>query len=388
MFILLAVLAISCRQPGREGTVNPAGKETIIMGRLSGGQNMEVLLEEMGSREYIPVDTVRCNDDGAFRIAFYPNSTAFYVLRTGGQGYLTLLMEPGEILELEGEYAYTGSMKLEGSPGSEQLAILDAEHKKALAGLRERSEGIREARDLVNYREIRGELDRQMDSITREFRSYSLDFIEKNKPSPVILVALYNLYGRDFPVFDPQEDFHIYLRVDSILQQSHPSLEAARELHTQLLEVRASLGKGSAASSLEVGQIAPDFVSSRPDGSSMALSDLKGKWVLLGFWAAWSKPGVEDLGELQKAWNSIEEKNLAIMPVSFDRERDTWITAIGEEEKDWYHVSDLNGWDSPLADLYRVERIPGYYLVDPEGRIAAKGSAVNEMIDIIQALIK
>ena len=51
-------------------------------------------------------------------------------------------------------------------------------------------------------------------------------------------------------------------------------------------------------------------------------------------------------------------------------------------------MSDLNGWDSPLADLYRVERIPGYYLVDPEGRIAAKGSAVNEMIDIIQALIK
>ena len=94
-FGLLLILAIlftpSCRQAGQQETRIQAGTETIVEGTLSGGQGMEVLLEEMGSREYIPVDTVRCDEEGVFHINFRQEDMAFYVLRSGGPGYLTLL---------------------------------------------------------------------------------------------------------------------------------------------------------------------------------------------------------------------------------------------------------------------------------------------------------
>ncbi len=380
IYMLLSLFLIqACRQEKEVERKFSGNTETVVSGKLHEGRLMEVILEEMGTREYIPVDTVQCGDEGKFRIAFSQKNIAFYVLRTGGSGYLTLLLEPGEKLHVEGNYGETTSYQLKGSPGSKQLAILNSEHKRVLTELLELSAQISDSRDLDNYRQIRQDLDQKMDSITATFHAYSLKFIETNSPSPVMLIALYNLYGRDFPVFDPDEDFAVYLKVDSLLQKAHPDMEASRELHSQLMEVRSSINKNISSSAPAQGQFAPDFVSSRPDGTTMSLSELRGKWVLLGFWASWSKPGREDAALLKRILDDYGENNFTILQLSFDSEREAWTEAINELGLDWHHLSDLKGWDSPVADLYQVERIPAYYLIDPSGRIASGGIEAPEL---------
>ena len=279
---ILLLFATACTRKGSTDVkTDPYGMRTEIKGILSEGDGERVLLEEMGAREYIPVDTVVCDASGSFSMEFFPDQVAFYVLRYGQSGYVTLLMEPGEILEFTGTFTDPAAYGISGSPGSELLHVLATEHKHALNRLGEISRLNREHLTSPDYAELKQKFDLQFDSITSGFQEYSLRFIHENPGSPVILVALYNLYGQGLPVFRPQTDLPVYQFVDSALMAGHSQLEAVQLLHAQVIEAERILNNEPAIRGLQKGEIAPDCVSSRPDGSELSLSDLKGNYVLL-----------------------------------------------------------------------------------------------------------
>jgi hypothetical protein len=140
-YICLAFLLFSasaCKQKSAVENSEGGGLSgTEIRGTLLSGSGESVLLEEMGAREYIPVDTVSCDKSGNFSITFEQDQVAFYVLRYGTSGYITLLIEPGEVIEFKGQLEDKDVYTVSGSPGSELLQILAGEHKKALEGLGE-----------------------------------------------------------------------------------------------------------------------------------------------------------------------------------------------------------------------------------------------------------
>jgi peroxiredoxin len=372
--LLCTILVTTACKPGSQpdNKMGSTHKETQIEGVLDGGENREVVLEEMAVREYIPIDTVTLDADGRFFINFEPQQTAFYVLRIGGAGYVTLLIDPGQLITFKGTYGESGSYRVEGSEGSEVLMELSAEHKRTLNEIGDVINQIRKSQELENYPALKMRLDLKFDSTTNSFKRYSEDFIKRNQESLSILIALYNLYGQDLPVFDPYEDFEIYLLVDSLLQSHYPEFEVALLLHAQVLEAGTSNQKNEDDHRPVVGEIAPDFVSSRPDGSQMALSDLKGDYILLSFWAGWSSLSREENPYLKEAWNIKGSFPFKIFQVSFDGEKAIWTGAIEEDGLTWDHVSDLQRWESVIADLYGVEKIPTNYLIDPEGRIIAR----------------
>jgi len=370
ILIFLLLLASGCNQnSASKSPGETTEKTTEIRGTLLNGDGEEVLLEEMGAREYIPVDTVRCNDAGEFTISFLQERIAFYVLRYGPSGYLTLLMEPGETIEFKAELEDKNAYSIKGSPGSGLLQILAAEHKKALDALGQIARKSRELVSSPDYTSIKLELDRQFDSITTEFQDYSIAYIHENPESPAILIALYNLYGQGVPVFHPRTDFPVYSFVDSVMMIHHSELEAVQLLHAQLAEAKVLMESDQQAKKYKNGEIAPDFVSSRPDGSKMALSGLRGNYVLLDFWASWSNLSREENAVLLRASERFGERNFRILQVSLDEKMDAWTGAIEEDKLNWDHVSDLQRWETPLVDLYGVEKIPFNMLIDPSGRI-------------------
>jgi len=244
----------------------------------------------------------------------------------------------------------------------------------------------RDYQDLPDFAEKKKSLDQMFDSITSSFKTYSLKFIEKNQGSLSILIALYNLYGQGLPVFHPGEDFQTYLFVDSVLQSAYPNFEAAQLLHGQIIEAEATKQKNMQDHRPEPGKIAPDFVSSQPDGSQMALSDLRGNYILLSFWAGWSNPSREENAYLKDAWKLYNQLNFRILQVSFDNERRSWVEAIEQDGLVWNHVSELRRWESVVADLYQVEKIPANYLIDPEGRIIAQDLFGSELLKKLETL--
>lgn len=129
----------------------------------------------------------------------------------------------------------------------------------------------------------------------------------------------------------------------------------------------------AAEGALRKGQPAPDIALAGPDGEIYRLSSLRGKWVLIDFWASWCRPCRMENPNVVRLYQKYHPKGFEIFGVSLDYQRDAWLQAIRQDNLTWIHVSDLKGWQSAAAQLYRVSSIPATVLVDPEGRIAAKG---------------
>ena len=135
----------------------------------------------------------------------------------------------------------------------------------------------------------------------------------------------------------------------------------------QALQNRVSILK-----SVEVGQVAPDFTMNDSTGKPVMLSSLKGKVLLVDFWASWCMPCREENPNLVALYGKYHPKGFDIFGVSFDSKRDRWLKAIADDSLTWTHVSDLSGWDNAAGKLYGIRSIPSNVLLDTTGVIIAK----------------
>ncbi|WP_185816940.1 peroxiredoxin family protein [Hymenobacter metallilatus] len=129
--------------------------------------------------------------------------------------------------------------------------------------------------------------------------------------------------------------------------------------------------------------LAPEIDLPTADGSRLKLSSLRGKYVLLDFWASWCGPCRTESPNLRKLHGQFHSRGLEILSVSLDDSRARWHQTIAADELTWYHVSDLRGWQNAAARAYGVRAIPYTVLLDPEGRILAtnlRGRALGQKI--------
>ncbi len=123
---------------------------------------------------------------------------------------------------------------------------------------------------------------------------------------------------------------------------------------------------------LSVGSVAPDFAQQTPGGESLALSDLRGRVVLVDFWASWCGPCRKENPRVRSVYEKYRDRGFEILGVSLDRNKDSWERAIAADQLPWPQVSDLKGWKNEVAQLYQVRSIPMTYLIDEEGKVIAK----------------
>ncbi len=117
------------------------------------------------------------------------------------------------------------------------------------------------------------------------------------------------------------------------------------------------------------GGMAPEITMADTSGKPFSLSMLRGKYVLVDFWASWCGPCRGENPNVVKAYNQFKDKNFTVLGVSLDKDKAEWIKAIGEDKLDWYHISDLKYWNSAAVALYGFDGIPYNVLVDPQGKI-------------------
>lgn len=167
-----------------------------------------------------------------------------------------------------------------------------------------------------------------------------------------------------------------YLMEDLLLSgYSFPAIEKNYERLAP--EVKVSIPGKSLKDQIEyirpirMGGIAPDIDLPEVDGKQVTLYSLRGKYVLLDFWASWCGPCRKEIPDLKAIYGQFKDKGFEIYSVSLDDKREAWAKAVSELELPWLHVSSLKGWDCPVVKRYGITGIPKMFLLDPEGKIVA-----------------
>jgi len=216
----------------------------------------------------------------------------------------------------------------------------------------------------------RDELFPQLQAIRVEMTKVEDDFIHKHPDSYVSLDLISGRSG----VINPKKFEPLFSALSPRIRNSVKGKDLAARL--------------KAAKKIDVGQPARNFVQNNTEGQPISLSSLKGKYVLIDFWASWCGPCRQENPNVVKAYQKFKDKNFEIIAVSLDDKKEAWLKAIEADGLPWIHVSDLKGWKNAVAADYDVKAVPQNFLVGPDGIIIAKNLRGEDLEKELARLIK
>ena len=249
------------------------------------------------------------------------------------------------------------NIQVKGSRSHSEYVKMDAqlkEYDKISQPLFEQYTAARLKKDNATMERVEKSID-SLDEIKKEAVYGAL--IRNNPSSPVALYALKTYASWDIDA-DKMEPLFNTLPEEV---RNYPSAVAFKEQ----LETAKKTG---------IGRIAPEFTQNDTLDQPVALSSLRGKYLLIDFWASWCGPCRQENPNVVKVFNQYKDRGFHVLGVSLDRagQKDKWMKAIHDDQLTWTHVSDLKFWDNAVSKQYGIRAIPQNLLLDPNGKIIAK----------------
>jgi len=238
-----------------------------------------------------------------------------------------------------------------------------------------------------NFVNIQRQFDLNYMNEVDSLRAYNIRFIEQNPQSLAVIFALYQQLDQNHSLFNREEDFRLFRRADSIFHRRFPRVPYVNMLRANVIEMTELYNTLQWSRLLSMlGEEAPEIALPAPNGTIKRLSDLRGKIVLVDFWASWSAACRTGNIDLLNIYNKYRDRGFEVFQVSLDQSRTLWERAIEEDGLPWINVSDFMFWDSEIVALYEVETIPANFLIDREGNIMTKNltsDALDRRLDEI-----
>ncbi|NOQ73089.1 MAG: redoxin domain-containing protein [Crocinitomix sp.] len=221
----------------------------------------------------------------------------------------------------------------------------------------------------------------RLDSISFIQRDYAVEHIEGHPGSPASWLMLRELFpATGLMKFDTLDLAYFYDVADEMADK-YPYSEYPELIRRDIAGVEAQIEQ------MYHPELVPDIVMEDMNGETAKLSDLRGKVVLLDFWASWCVPCRQENPNVVRVYNEYKDKGFTVFSVSLDEDRDSWLAAIQADNLAWpNHVSDLRGWQSAGAALYNVSSIPATFLINEEGKLIAtdlRGPALEQKLQEI-----
>ena len=351
-----------------------APKETsfTVAGNLTEGASQKIFLYYFSSQNPTVIDSTVIAEDGSFELKGTGKGYQFYAVGSTPQKIKLLLLNSTETVSVNGNYNDLLATTIEGSEDSKIIAeYVDYQTNfgKKMKALENEFKALPNNGDNPEGQV----LIKQSRISTDEFSAFVESFIDNNINSPAILMTAGDL-------FNPKTQIEYLSKIEHTLSktmngsQFHKNIVAslAQVKQQQKQQMQQAQQQQAPKELINIGMLAPELDFSSPTGQNIKLSSLKGKVVLIDFWASWCKPCRMENPNVVKLYNQYKDKGFTIYSVSLDKQKDRWVNAIQQDGLAWpNHVSDLKGWQSAASAKYGVNGIPYTVLIDKDGKVIA-----------------
>jgi len=328
------------------------------------------------NEQMILLDSTFLAKDGKFTLKGKTSETdLFFLADKDNNFFVRIFVDPGNNITVTGTATDIPSLIIKGS---ETQAIYD-EFLSCIEPFKEEQKLIQQnymtyIQDVSitedEFEKIETELVASFEQLEKEIENTTTEFIKANSSN---IVAAYLVY-RNTTSLSNSKDIEQQLN----LLDSEMTNKFALSIKNRLEKVKTT----------EVGAILPMIELPDPDGKLISLESLRGQYVFVDFWASWCAPCIREIPNLKIAYDKYHEKGFEIISISLDSEREEWIDALTKYELNWLHVSDLQAFNSPIAQQLAVAYVPHTFLLDPDGVIIAvdlRGEELeNRLAEIMQ----
>ncbi len=367
LLILLATFLYTITQAQK------AKDPVVITGNIAQpGAYKQIYLDTLnGNNPWIFV-TSEIDSEGNFQLTAPITATDIFRLRLDDKNFMMVILTPGENI----------SIKTSGSKLGGDALVAGSIHTQLLYNAMNESQQFEGRKAALNqqYSEIQSSPHKDSLSAIIISKFHQNDSLQKSALKAQIAkhpASLAWIFFQDR--LDMVNDFDIIDKAEAAMYKAYPENNFVKQYH-QMVEVERKTA---------IGSMAPDIALADPQGKIRKLSDLKGKVVLVDFWASWCGPCRKENPHVVSMYNKYHDKGFEIYSVSLDKDRDGWLKAIAKDNLIWPdHVSDLKYWKSEGAAAYGVTAIPYTVLIDKKGRIVAKKLRGEELENKVKELCK
>jgi thiol-disulfide isomerase/thioredoxin len=366
-----------------ETPVQPSGSVSIT-GTIEGATSPTIYLFKYGVNPAQTLDSAIIDENGGF--AFNVDQQGFNFIGVGFQANnaALLLAGAGDEISMTGTYAnWIRDYQVSGTGYADDVReylLMRQDFTDKINVLKEELAAIPKT-DIAAQEEV----NTKGMAVQDEFVAKRNQFIDEMDDTPALYITLQDIY-------DPIGDIEQVKKINKATNKYMPNSMFSEQTNALLTQAEQQIAyteqQNASQGAVAIGNAAPDLSFPTPNGQMLSLSSLKGKVVLLDFWASWCKPCRMENPNVVNLYNQYKDKGFTVYSVSLDNNKQKWVNAIEADGLAWpNHVSDLGGWNSMPAAIYGVNSIPQTYLIGTDGTIIAKDLRGEDLANKLKEIL-